>query len=593
MKDMTHLSLLDGAFLHLESPEMPMHVGSLALFEAPSPDAGPWLDAVKALVQSRMHLAPVFTRKLALMPFDLANPVWIRDDDIDIDYHIRHTVLPRPGTLAQLEALCARLHSSLLDRSRPLWEFYVIEGLQDGRIGFYSKVHHAAVDGQAAVAMANSVFDLTPEPRRVKPPRAPRTHRYQLGMAELLGAAIENQMTQLVRFAKLLPPLAGAALGTARSAVVARVGRGLRAATPSAVGTRFKLAPVTPFNVSITNQRAFASASLPLQDVKSIGKALDASINDVVLWLCATALREYLKEGRELPARTLVAFVPVSLRSEGDTRSNNQVSATLIDLATQIADPMKRLDAIRAATGVMKAEMGTFRDLLPTDFPSLGSPWLLSGLASLYGRSRMAHRLRVANVAISNVPGPQVPLYFAGARMVGMYPLSIVAHGMALNITVQSYMGQLCFGLIACRRAVPDVHALTDQLHAAMQALRQLAEAKVAAKVEAAVDAPAQIASKPRRASTSGAATPAVSGAKAARLRAAAAAAASATGATGAAATSAADGAATGADEADADAKALASDAIEAAAASAGARRAPRRKAAARAPGRTPARARR
>ena len=585
MKDMSHLSLLDGAFLHLESPEMPMHVGSLALFEAPSPDAGPWLDAVKALVQSRMHLAPVFTRKLALMPFDLANPVWIRDDDIDIDYHIRHTVLPRPGTLAQLEALCARLHSSLLDRSRPLWEFYVIEGLQDGRIGFYSKVHHAAVDGQAAVAMANSVFDLTPEPRRVKPPRASRTHRYQLGMAELLGAAIENQMTQLVRFAKLLPPLAGAALGTARSALVARVGRGLRAPTPSAVGTRFKLAPTTPFNVSITNQRTFASASLPLQDVKAIGKALDASINDIVLWLCATALREYLKEGRELPARTLVAFVPVSLRPEGDTRSNNQVSATLIDLATQVADPTKRLDAIRAATGVMKAEMGTFRDLLPTDFPSLGSPWLLSGLASLYGRSRMAHRLRVANVVISNVPGPQVPLYFAGARMVGMYPLSIVVHGVALNITVQSYMGQLCFGLIACRRAVPDVHALTDQLHAAMEALRRLAAAN-----EATADgSPQQAATRSTtraatRAATTGAATPAVSGARAARLRAAAAAAAP---------TADTQGAAAGVDVADADAKALASEAIEAAAASAGARRTSRRKAAAQAPGRTPARARR
>ena len=493
MADLSHLSLLDGAFLHLESPEMPMHVGSLALFEAPPPERGPWLDAVRAHVLSRMHLAPVFTRKLALMPFDLANPVWIRDDDIDIEYHIRHTVLPRPGTMAQLEALAARLHSSLLDRSRPLWEFYVIEGLEDGRIGFYSKVHHAAVDGQAAVAMANSVFDLTPEPRRVRPPRAPRTHRYQLGVAELLGAALGNQLDQMVRFAKLMPPLAGAALGTARTVITTRLRRGRGAAKP-AVGTRLKLAPVTPFNASITNQRAFACASLPLAEVKSIGRTLDSSINDMVLWLCATALREYLKDGRELPDRTLVAGVPVSLRAEGDTSSNNQVSGTLIDLATQVADPMARLDAIRAATRAMKAEMGVFRDLLPTDFPSLGSPWLLSGLASLYGRSRMAHRLRVANVVISNVPGPQVPLYLAGARMTGMYPLSIVVHGIGLNITVQSYMGQLCFGLIACRRAAPDVHDLTERLHAALGALRTLEASVTAARDEASASAEAMAA---------------------------------------------------------------------------------------------------
>ena len=471
MSDLKHLSVVDGAFLHLESPEMPMHVGSLALFDPPPPETGPWLDAVKAHVASRMHLAPVFTRKLALMPFDLANPVWIHDDDIDLDYHIRHLVLPRPGTMAQMEALAARLHSSLLDRSRPLWEFYVIEGLADGRLGFYSKVHHAAVDGQAAVAMGNSVFDVTREPRRVKPPRAARSHRYQLGVAELLGAALSNQVQQLVQLAKLVPPLAGAALTSARTALAER-----RSGTPQgAPGTRLKLAPPTPFNTSITNQRAFAGVSLPLGEVKAIGKAHGASVNDMVLWLCGTALREYLSEGRELPEKTLVAGVPISLRAEGDTSSNNQVSGTVIDLATQVKDPRQRLADIMAGTRAMKAQMGSFGALIPKDFPSLGSPWLLSGLASLYGRSGLAGRLRMANVTISNVPGPQVPLYLAGAEMAGLYPLSIVVHGVALNITVQSYMGQLCFGLIACRRAVPDVHELAALLEKAFEALRPLA----------------------------------------------------------------------------------------------------------------------
>ena len=481
MSDMSHLSIVDGAFLHLESPEMPMHVGSLALFDPPAGGATDWYEAVKAHVASRMHLAPVFTRKLALMPFDLANPVWIPDDDIDLDYHVRYLVLPKPGTMAQMEALCARLHSSLLDRSRPLWEFYVIEGLADGRLGFYSKVHHAAVDGQAAVAMANSVFDLTPEPRRVKPPRARRGHRYQLGVAELLGAALSNQARQVVEFVKLLPPMAGAAVGAARQALAER-----RAGGAAAAGPKLKMAPPTPFNVPITNQRAFAGVSLPLGEVKAIGKGLGGSIHDMVMWLCSTALRDYLAEGRELPPKTLVAGVPISLRAEGDTSANNQVSGTVIDLATQEKDPVKRLAQIMAGTQAMKATMGSFGNLIPTDFPSLGSPWLLSGMASLYGRSRLASRLRVANLTISNVPGPQVPLYLAGATMTGMFPLSIVVHGVALNITVQSYRGQLCFGLIACRRAVPDVGELAQALERAMGALRKLAEAQAAAAPTAA-----------------------------------------------------------------------------------------------------------
>ena len=501
MTDMQHLSVVDGAFLHLESPEMPMHVGSLALFEAPAGPHDEWFDAVKAHVASRMHLAPVFTRKLALMPFDLANPVWIHDDDIDLDYHMRRTVLPKPGTTAQLEALCARLHSSLLDRSRPLWEFYVIEGLADGRLGFYSKVHHAAVDGQAAVAMANSIFDMTIEPRRVRPPRAQRGHRYQLGVAELLGAALSNQLSQMLQLARLLPPLASAAFGAAKTALAQRRA-GIRSAAP---GTRLKFAPATPFNVSITNQRSFAAVSLPLGEVKAIGKGHGASINDMVMWLCSTALRDYLAESRELPPKTLVAGVPISLRPEGDTSANNQVSGTVIDLATQVKDPLQRLAQIMAGTRSMKAQMGSFGSLIPTDFPSLGSPWLLSGLASLYGRSRLASRLRFANVTISNVPGPQVPLYMAGARMAGLYPLSIVVHGVALNITVQSYLGQLCFGLIACRRAVPDVQALAQQLTRAMDALRRLPLPGAALGVAAATAALAAPAAAPATAHPSAA----------------------------------------------------------------------------------------
>ena len=507
MTQMKHLSIVDGAFLHMESAEMPMHVGSLNLFEPPAGYSGGFHEAVREHVAKRMHLAPVFTRKLALMPFDLANPVWIHDDDIDLDYHVRHMVLPKPGSLAQLEALAARLHSMLLDRSRPLWEFYVIEGLADGRIGFYGKVHHAAVDGQAGVAMAQSMFDLTPEPRVVKPPREARANTYQLGVAELLAAALQNQFQQVVQSLKLLPTLATTLLGAAREALAARrdesaEDRAERKA--EAAGTMFKLAPPTPFNHSITNQRAFAAVSLPLGEVKAIGKSVGASINDVVLWLCSTALRSYLKGSHELPEKSLVAAVPISLRQEGDTTANNQVAGTLLDLGTEIADPAERLKAIKRGTAAMKKQMGTFRGVIPTDFPSLGSPWLISGLASLYGRSRIADWLRLTNVTISNVPGSKVPVYLVGAKMTDYYPLSIVVHGVALNITVQSHVDHLCFGLIACRRAVPDLHELGHQLQRAMATLRSMtsAPALAAPEVQAVVVAAPAVAKAAREGAT-------------------------------------------------------------------------------------------
>ncbi len=504
MTQMKHLSIVDGAFLHMESAEMPMHVGSLNLFEPPAGYQGEgFYETVKAHVATRMHLAPVFTRKLALMPFDLANPVWIHDDDIDLDYHVRYMVLPKPGTLEQLEALAARLHSMLLDRSRPLWEFYIIEGLADGRIGFYGKVHHAAVDGQAGVAMATSLFDVTPEPRTVRPPREVRANTYQLGVAELLAAALQNQGRQIVEGLKLVPALARTVAGAVQKAIAERreetaEDRAARKAekAPSA----FKFAPPTPFNHSVTNQRAFAAVSLPLPEIKAIGKGLGASINDMVLWLCSTALRAYLKDSRELPDKSLVAFVPISLRQEGDTTANNQVAGTMVDLGTDESNPAERLKAIRRGTAAMKKQMGTFRGVIPTDFPSLGSPWLISGLASLYGRSRIADWLRVANVAISNVPGSKVPVYLAGARMTDYYPLSIVGHGVALNITVQSHVDQICFGLIACRRAVPDVHELGKHVQRAMETLRALASHAVAAAPPAELAPPARAAAVNRRA---------------------------------------------------------------------------------------------
>ena len=209
---MNHLSGIDAAFLHLESPEMPMHVGSLNVLELPTGYEGDFFEDVKACLAERLHLADVFTRKLALMPFDLSNPVWVEDEDIDLEHHIRHITLPKPGSNTQLQQYVARLHSTLLDRSRPLWEFFVIDGLRSGEVALYIKVHHARLDGQAGVALGRALFDTTPEGRPIKPPRPrARQNRYQLGVAELLGAALSNTAQQVVKLVKTLPAMGRAA----------------------------------------------------------------------------------------------------------------------------------------------------------------------------------------------------------------------------------------------------------------------------------------------------------------------------------------------------------------------------------------------
>ena len=472
---MRHLSGLDATFLHVESPEMPMHVGSLNVLRLPAGYEGDFYEAAKAHVASRMHLADVFTRKLALMPFDIANPVWVDDEDIDLEYHIRHITLPKPGTNRQLQQYVARLHSSLLDRSRPLWEFFVIDGLKSGEVALYTKVHHAGIDGQAGVELGRAMFDVTPVPREVKPPR-PRVRRnqYHLGMAELAGAALRNTVEQYIKLFRLLP-------------TIGRAARDILLPEPDDLGKRnwralklpkgMKLfGPRTLLNVAITNQRAFAGRTVPLAEVKYLAKTFGVSLNDVVMGTTAGALRRYLQEHDDLPAKSLIAGVPVSLREQGDATATNQVSMITMTLATDIADPIDRMRAIQADSAASKAVMGRMKTAIPTDFPVFGAPWLISGIASLLGRSRLVNVTPPpVNLVVSNVAGIQMPLFFAGAEMTSYYPVSIPAHGQALNVTVQSYNGRLDYGLIACRRAVPDVTDIGDFIVAEHKKLMELA----------------------------------------------------------------------------------------------------------------------
>ncbi len=266
---MDHLSGIDASFLHFETAETPMHVGSLMLFDLPPGYTGDFHEDVKALIAKRMHLLSIFHRKLAPMPFELAEPVWIEDDDIDLDYHVRASTVRKPGTMAELELLVARLHSTLLDRSRPLWEVVVIDGLANGQVGYYTKAHHSGIDGKAGVELAKVLYDMTPEVREVRPPRRSTSARaagnYQLGMAELLQAAISNATTQYTKLARLLPQ-AASAMQKVGELVLSRQrqqnGRNLDLA----------LAPRSIFNASITNQRSYSVLSLPLDDMKALGR---------------------------------------------------------------------------------------------------------------------------------------------------------------------------------------------------------------------------------------------------------------------------------------------------------------------------------
>ncbi|WP_225782033.1 wax ester/triacylglycerol synthase family O-acyltransferase [Xenophilus sp. Marseille-Q4582] len=470
---MKHLSGLDATFLHFETPEMPMHVGSLNVLQLPDDYEGDFYEDAKVFMASRIHLADVFTRKLALMPFDLSNPVWVEDDDVDIDYHVRHITLPRPGTNRQLQQYVARLHSSLIDRSRPMWEFYIIDGLKSGHVALYTKVHHAGIDGQAGVALGKAIFDLQPTGRVVKPPRdKPRRGSYQLGMAELATAALRNTAAQYVKLYKMLP-----ALGKAISSL-ATPGEGPGATDVQELVKRFDMrAPRTAFNVSITNQRSFAGRTIPLADTKAIARHFGVSLNDVVLATVSGALRKYFQDSNDLPEQPLIAGVPVSLREAGDETANNQASMMLVSLATDIKDPLERLRAINKSSSASKATVNKFRAVMLDDFPMFGAPWLMSGMASTIGRSGLVNVLPPAtNVAISNVAGAPFPMYFAGALVTCYYPVSIASHGCALNVTVQSYNGRMDYGLIACRRAVPDITEIGDYMLAEHQALMALME---------------------------------------------------------------------------------------------------------------------
>ena len=468
---MKQLPGLDASFLHLETPQMPMHVGALHNFELPADYRGDFLADMRRHMAERLGLTPALRQRLVKMPLNLSNPVWV-DAEPDLAQHVVGIRLPRGSGQAALEARVAALHPVLLDRSRPLWKFHVFSGLKNGpggtkRYAMYTQLHHAAVDGQAAVALAHAILDTDTRGRVVDPQRRGPV-RAERSRADMLRGAIGNQFKLVLDAVRAVPGTVGALSQMAAQ----KVDR------PS----NFGLAPRTRLNRTVSATRAFASISLPLAAVNAARRRHHASLNDAVLMICSGALRRNFLQHGPLPRKSMVASVPISTRAKGDTASNNQATMTVVSLGTHLADPAKRLAHVLAATAAMKANMGAMKSLMPTDFPSLGVPWLMSGLGALYAKARVADRLpAIANVTISNVPGPTVPLYMAGARMLTNYPTSIVVHGVALNITVQTYDESLEFGIIACAKAMPEVSELARHVQAAFDEFAALAPSAAAA----------------------------------------------------------------------------------------------------------------
>ena len=469
---MQRLSGLDATFLYLESNSNLMHVASTAVFDPSTVPDGYSFQGVKDLVASRLHLLPPFRRRLVEIPFQLHHPLWVEDPDFDLDYHMRRAALPAPGGEQELAEFAADVLSRPLDRSRPLWEMYVIEGLENGLIATVTKTHHAAIDGVSGNELTVNLLDLQPEPAVIEPDTEWKPDRIPTDL-ELVGYALNSLARQPILGVK-------AARRTLEAAVTLRRRNRRPEITPPPAPFA---APRTPINGAITPRRKFAFTQIPLDDVKMVKNALGGTVNDVVLALCSGALRGYLADRDELPSESLVAMVPISVRTE-DLKGamGNQVSQMLVSLATAEEDPVERLRTIsRGTEGAKEQEKAIGAETL-MNWAEFAAPAVAARAARLYSNMKLADRHRpLFNVTISNVPGPNFPLYSAGARMVAMYPMGPIADGGGLNITVMSYMGTMFFGLVACADTVPDVWDIAGGLERSLDELRKAAEQQASA----------------------------------------------------------------------------------------------------------------
>ncbi|MEU6748295.1 wax ester/triacylglycerol synthase family O-acyltransferase [Spirillospora sp. NPDC046719] len=477
---MNQLTSVDATFLNAEMGNVHAHIAGLGVLDPAScPGGRLTVEQVAGLVRERAHLAPPLRRRLVRVPLGLDFPYWEDDPDFAPEKHIVEIGLPAPGDDRQLADAVAMLHEQPLDRSRPLWEIALIQGLRGGRVAVYLKVHHAAIDGVLAAETLAALLDLSPEPRELPPDdaapaRAP-SPAAMVGTGLLRAAAHPARtVLSIARTAPYLDEIPGLAsipgIGFVSSLVQGALGR------PEAPPVPRVAAPPTPFNRPVGRRRAVACGELPLADVKEIRRGLGGSVNDVVMALCATALRQWLDKRGDLPDGPLVAGVPVSLRLAGAAGSGgNQVSIMSTPLATHIPDPAERYAAVRRDMDLVKRRFTASSGGWVREMSGL-LPAPVAGAVTRFAlQAASAVSLRPVNLVVSNVPGPQFPLYLCGARVLGYYPISVVTDvSGGMNITVFSYDGKVDVGIVACRDLVPDPSELIDHLDDALDELRAL-----------------------------------------------------------------------------------------------------------------------
>lgn len=461
---MQRLSGLDASFLYFETRAQLLHVCGLIVMDPSSMEGGYSFETLREELERRVTGMPGFRRKLHDSMLNVDHPVWVEAEDFDIDHHLHRVGLPEPGGDEELAELCAHFASQPIDRSMPLWQMYVIEGLPNGQIACFAKMHHSTVDGVTGANMMSQLCTLTPD----DPTLDPELVAEKAGGSGALELAVGGALSRLATPWRLVSLLPGT-LGVLPS-WISRARKGLAMPAPFT-------APRTPFNGTITGHRAISYASLDLDEIKQIKNAFNTTVNDVVLAVCSTALRTYLEDLRELPRKPLIAMVPMSVHGAESRPGTNRVSGMFISLSTDIDDPVERLESIRDANTVAKDHTNALDANLLTDWAQFAAPSVFGSAVRMYSRLRLSERHPVVhNLVISNVPGPNFPLYFLGAKIEKMLPMGPVFHGAGLNCTVMSLDGKLHVGFIACKDSVPDAWPLAEGVEKAMAAL--LAEAK-------------------------------------------------------------------------------------------------------------------
>ncbi len=464
----------DAIFLYMETPTTHMNVVFGGVFdpstmEDATGDPGEIFDRVRELHIERAHLFPPFRQRIMEVPFQLDNPVLIEDPDFDLDYHLRRAALPAPGGQRELEDFIARVAGRPLDRRRPLWESYVVEGLEGGRWAWVTKAHHVIVDGMGGNAALIQLLDLSPERRVVDPPEQEWSPSRAPSSAELVGgsiAGVARRPWQLVMAAQrtttaVIDTVSWKVRGEGKDADIRIIG------------------PRTFLNGEIGPHRQITLGKVSLDDVKSVKKAAGCTVNDVVLAMCGRGLRKFLRANGEDPGETLVAAVPISIRGRGEAAESggNQVSGMTVPFYDDVDDPAEQLRLINLATKPAKEQLGAVAATMMQEWSEFAPPAVAAQAFRFYSRAGLAkHHPPIANITLSNVPGPPFHIYMAGSRMDAMYPIGPVIHGQALNITVVSYVDQMHIGVVADRDTVPDIRPLIADIEAG---LRELMEAVI------------------------------------------------------------------------------------------------------------------